>query len=79
MAWSVNTAAHSREKCMPGMSQVKYAIPIHAKYAVAKAQINGAARRTGHSASPTMATAARYHTICIGQAAVLARPNTARN
>ena len=45
---------------MPGMSQVKYAIPIHAKYAAAKAQMNRDARRTGHSASPTMATAARY-------------------
>ena len=44
---------------MPGLSQAKYPIPIQAKYAVASPQINGEDhRRAGHTASPTMATAA---------------------
>jgi len=75
----VNTAAQAEDRPMPGASQAKYPIPIHAKYAAARTQISCDDRRVGQSASPTIATAARYQTICIGQAAALARPNEARN
>jgi hypothetical protein len=54
-------------------------MPIQVKYAAASAQISGEERRVGHSASPVMATAARYHTSWIGQTAALARPNVAKN
>jgi len=79
-ACAVNTAAHTPDRPMPGLSQAKYPIPIQAKYAAASAQISGEVhRRASHAASPTIATAAAYHAICIGQAVVSARPNAARN
>jgi hypothetical protein len=47
-------------------------MPIQAKYVAASAQISCEERRAGHNASPVMATAARYQTICSGEAAALA-------